>query len=250
MLKGSRKYWFIALLFGLAAGLAFYRYLQDVKELYRPDNLIQVVRAREAISKDSVINEEQVEIATLPAKYVHPDALVKENAVIGKIATSNISPGEEILKGRLLSAQDSEHRLAYTIPVSKRAVSIPIDNINGVSGFIEVGDRVDIIGTIDIPLPTTQGHETMRTYSILTLQDIEVLAVGENPDLAVNQKNPVGAKTITLSVSLQEAQPLVLASERGKLRLLLRHPVDKSRAVLTPFQLQDFLAQSPVSGNP
>lgn len=243
MLKGSRKYWLIALLFGLAAGLAFYRYLQEIKELYRPDDLVSVVRARETIPRDSVIKEEQIEIASLPSKYVHPDALVKENAVVGKIATSDIAAGEEILKGRLLSAKDSDRRLAYTIPVSKRAVSIPIDNINGVSGFIEAGDRVDIIGTVDIPLSTAQGNETSRTYSVLTLQDIEVLAVGENPD-TVNPKNPVGPKTITLAVALQEAQPLVLASERGRLRLLLRHPVDKARAVLAPFRLQDFLAES------
>lgn len=248
MLKGSRKYWLIALLFGLAAGLAFYRYLQEIKELYRPDDLVSVVRAREAIPRDSVIKEEQIEIASLPAKYVHPDALVKENAVVGKIATSDIAAGEEILKGRLLSAKDSDRRLAYTIPVSKRAVSIPIDNINGVSGFIEAGDRVDIIGTVDIPLPTAQGNETSRTYSVLTLQDIEVLAVGENPD-TVNPKNPVGPKTITLAVAIQEAQPLVLASERGRLRLLLRHPVDKARTVLAPFRLQDFLAQSTMPVN-
>lgn len=248
MLKGSRKYWLIALLFGLAAGLAFYRYLQEIKELYRPDDLVQVVRAREAIPGNSVINEKQVEITSLPAKYVHPDALVKENAVVGKIATSDISAGEEILKGRLLSAKDSDRRLAYTIPVSKRAVSIPIDNINGVSGFIEAGDRVDIIGTVDIPLPTAQGNETSRTYSVLTLQNIEVLAVGENPD-TVNPKNPVGPKTITLAVAIQEAQPLVLASERGKLRLLLRHPVDKARAELAPFRLQDFLGQSILPSN-
>lgn len=242
MLKGSRKYWLIALLFGIAAALGFYRYLQDVKELYRPDDLVQVVRAKARIPKDSVINEEQVEIASMPARYAHPEAFVKKNQVIGKIATSNISEGEEILKQRLLSVEDKQDRLAYTIPANKRAVSIAIDNINGVSGFIKTGDRVDIVGTIDIPLPESQ--ERARAYSILTLQDIEVLAVGENPELLTN-KSPVGAKTITLAVSLQDAQPLVLASERGNLRLLLRHPADKTRAVLNPFQLQDFLVLSP-----
>ncbi|MEN6347846.1 MAG: Flp pilus assembly protein CpaB, partial [Syntrophomonas sp.] len=173
MLKGSRKYWFIALVFGLAAAILSYRYMQDIKASYSPSNLVQVVKARQAIAPDTVIKKEQLEVVQLPSKYAHPDAFTKKDMVIGKIATSDISAGEEILKEKLLSPQDKERRLSYKIPPSKRAISIPINNVSGVSGYIKPGDRVDIIATLDIPL-SVSGNEQKTSFSILTLQDVEV----------------------------------------------------------------------------
>lgn len=243
MLKGSRKYWFVAIVCGLLTAFFFYQYLQEIKARYRPDDLIPVVKASEPISRDTVINEEQVLVENLPAKYVHPDAIREIEAVTGKIAVSNISVGEEILKSKLLSHKDKGDRLAYAVPTSKRAVSIPINDISAVSGFIKVGDRVDIIATLDIPLPDSRGNEKPTVFSILSLQDIEVLSVGENLDI-VNKKNPGEARTLTLAVSVQEAQALVLASEKGNLRLLLRSPVDDSRVELPPLELKNLLGDS------
>ncbi|PKM76265.1 MAG: Flp pilus assembly protein CpaB [Firmicutes bacterium HGW-Firmicutes-15] len=243
MLKGSRKYWVIAIICGLAASFLSYRYLQDIKIRYSPDDLVPVVIAKVTINKDTPIKAEQLKVENLPGKYVHPDALHNIKDVAGKIATTSIIASEEILGPKLLSSADKANRLAYMIPGSKRAVSIPVNEISGVAGFIKVGDRVDIIATIDLPSVSLQGAEKMSAYSILTLQDIEVLAIGENPEI-LDKKNPGGGKTLTLAVSLQEAQPLVLASERGNLRVLLRSPVDQSRTNLAPFQLNNFLVYS------
>jgi len=240
VLKGSRKYWLIAVLCGLVAALLFYRYMQDIKTSYLPDDLIKVVRATASIKKDTLISDKQVEVVELPAQYAHPDSLRSKEAVVGKIAVSDIAAGEEILKQKLLSPEDKDRRLAYAVPKLKRAVSIPIDNISGVSGFIEPGDKVDVVATVDIPVRDFQGNEKPTSFSILVLQDIEVLAVGVNPDIAGKENSAVG-KTLTLAVSVEEAQPLVLASERGNLRLLLRSPIDDSKADLKLYQLKDFL---------
>jgi pilus assembly protein CpaB len=243
MLKGSRKYWVIAIICGLVASFLSYRYLQDIKSRYSPDDLVPVVMAKITINKDSPIKAEQLKVENLPGKYVHPDALHNVKDVAGKIATTSIIAGEEILGPKLLSSADKANRLAYMIPGSKRAVSIPVNEISGVAGFVKVGDRVDIMATIDLPSGTDQVTEKPIGYSILTLQDIEVLAIGENPEI-LDKKSPGGGKTLTLAVSLQEAQPLVLASERGNLRVLLRSPVDQSRTNLAPFQLKNFLVYS------
>ncbi len=240
MLKGTRKYWFIAVVCGIAAALLSYQYLQDIKSRYRPDDLVQVVKAREAIAKDSLISKNQVELDSLPAKFVHPNSLNNLNLAVGKTAITDIAAGEEILKQRLVSADEKSHRLAYTIPASKRAVSIPIDSISGVSGYIKAGDRVDIVTTVDIPISDLAAGGSASAFSVVTLQDIEVLAVGQNPEL-LTKKSAEGDKSITLAVSLQEAQPLILGSERGNIRLLLRPPVDKSKTGIAPFQLKDFL---------
>lgn len=237
MFKGSRKYWTIAILCGVAAAVLFSFYIQQVKERYQPDDLITVVRAKMDIARDSVVASEMVQIVKIPAKFTHPDALREPQDVVGKIAVNNIAAGEDILAGELLSSQDSNQRLAYQVPQDKRAVSIGINDISGVAGYIEAGDRVDVMATIDVP---SQGEEV--TCTVLALQDIPVLAVGSATNL--KEKGGESLRTLTLAVSPEEAQPLVLASERGTLRLTLRSPVDHERSLLPPLQLKNFLQSS------
>lgn len=240
MLKGSKKYWAMAIICGMIAAVLCYQYLQEIKKRYSPDDLVPVVIAKMSINKDSQIGGEQLKVEKLPDKFVHPDALHNVKEAADKIAITNVVVGEQILGQKLVSSSDKAKRLSYAIPPSKRAVSIPINEISGVSGFIKVGDRVDVVATIDIPAANSQGVDKNDTYSILTLQDIQVLAVGENPEMTEKKSSATG-KTLTLAVSMQEAQPLVLASERGTLRILLRSPVDQSRSNLAPYQLRDLL---------
>lgn len=239
MLRGTKKYWFIAIICGFIAVLLSYQYMQDIKSRYSPDDLVQIVTAREAISKDSLITSTQVELQNIPSKYVHPDSVKRLDLVIGRTAITSIARGEQILKGRLVSDDEKKQRLAYSIPENMRAVSIPIDSTSGVSGYIKPGDRVDIAATVDIPV-SNEGGGTAIAVTAIALQDIEVLAVGNNPDLSA-QKNAEEAKTLTLAVSIKDAPHLILASERGNLRLMLRPPVDKTKTNVSPYKMNDFL---------
>lgn len=233
MFKGTKKYWVLAVLCGLAAAFFFYQYLQDLKIRYSPDNLVPVLMASEKINKDSIISAKQLTVDYLPAQYVHSQALRSREGAAGKTAIVEIMAGEQVLESRLLGESNRKQQLAYNIPQDCRAVSIAIDNISGVAGYIKPGDYVDVIATMDIA--DAGNNENSRPYSILTLQEIKVLAVGENIELGDKKSTGTG-KTITLAVSINEALPLVLASERGNLRLLLRSPVDKSKVSLPPYQ--------------
>ncbi len=233
MFKGSKKYWILAVLCGLATAFFSYQYLQDLKTRYSPDNLVPVLMASEKINKDSIINAKQLTLDYLPAQYVHPQALSDKKGAAGKIAIVEIMAGEQVLESRLLSESNRRQQLAYNIPEDCRAVSIAINNISGVAGYIKPGDYVDVVVTMDIADVGT--NENSKPYSILTLQKIKVLAVGENIELG-DKKSASTGKTITLAVSINEALPLVLASERGNLRLLLRSPIDNSKISLPPYQ--------------
>lgn len=242
MLKGTKKYWFIAIICGLVAVFLSYQYMQDIKSRYSPDDLIQVVKAREAIIKDSLITSEQVELVSLPSKYVHPDTIKKIDKVVGKTAITDIAAGEQILQERLVSDNEKKQRMAYSIPENMRAVSIPINSTSGVSGFIKPGDRIDIAATIDVPVSDSAGGSAI-TVTAIALQDIEVLAVGNNPE-SLAKKSAEEAKTMTLAVTVKDAPPLILASERGNLRLMLRPPVDKSKTNVAPYKLNDLLVNT------
>jgi pilus assembly protein CpaB len=237
LLKGTRRYWLVAIICGCIASLLFYNYLQDIKERYKPDDLVQVVKARTDIPRDTIVLAEQLTVVQIPGRYVHPNAIKERNEAAGKIALSDITAGQELLASHLLTPGEKSDRTAYSVPGAKRAISIEVDKVSGVSGGIQPGDRVDIMATVNIPVLDAKGNEKEEPYTLLTLQDIEVLKV----DGVATGSNQSDKKTLTLLVSPQEAQPLVLASEKGRLRLLLRSPVDKSRADIKPMTLTDFL---------
>lgn len=232
MLKGSRKYWTLAIICGVLAAGLFYLYIQDVKQQYRPDDLITVIKARTDVKRDSIVTEEMLQAIELPGKYAHPDAVQKRQDIVGKIAGSDISAGEIILKQKLVEQDNSTDRMAYRVPQSKRAVAIGIDSISGVAGYIKEGDRVDVFATLDVA--DSSGSREEETYTVLTLQNIEVLAVGSSFGQSGGDE---GGKTLTLAVSPEEASSLILASERGAVRMALRSPVDHTLTTVPPLQL-------------
>lgn len=236
MLKGTRKYWLIAIVCGLLAAGLFYQYIQTIKAQYLPRDLVTVIKAAEPISEDTIIVENQLKTAEIPAKYAHPEVISKKAEVIGKIALTDIAVDEEILPSKINTGNISGgDGLAYIIPPGRRAVAIPIDSVSGVAGFLKVGDHVDIIATLDL---------SREAVSVVALQDIEILAIGNNTE-AGNE----GTRTLTLAVSLSDARPLVLATERGTVRLLLRPAVDKTKEIVAPFSMEDFLNQGQADQN-
>ncbi|MGI6488870.1 MAG: Flp pilus assembly protein CpaB [Syntrophomonadaceae bacterium] len=237
-MKNARKFWALAVIFGLVAALLAYQYTEKVKARYEPDNLVEVVKAAVDISRDSIITPEQVEVERVPAQFSHPAAARSQQAIIGKVATSDISAGEQILTSKVLTDKSKAGRLAYCIPEGKRAVSIAVNPVIGVAGLVKPGDRVDVIGTVDL-----DSGGTSVVVTTIFLQDIEVLAVGktmtESRAVSVAEAKEIEAKTMTLAVSPEEVRSLVLVAERGSIRLALRSPVDEGRAVLPPCNLQN-----------
>lgn len=240
-MKNAKKFWALAIIFGLATAFLAYRYTEGIKARYEPDNLIRVVKASTDIPRGSLIAPDQLEVESIPAHFAHPGAVRDKKEVVGKMATTDIAAGEEILTKKVLREKTEADELAYTIPQGKRAVSIPIDQVSGVSDFIKPGDRVDVIGTVDVPF----GEQNI-TSTVIVLQDIEVLAVGKamnDVKAPVEGKEPVESKTLTLAVTPDEARPLVLVSEKGSVRLALRSPADKGRVTLPPYELRNLIGQ-------
>jgi len=97
-----------------------------------------------------------------------------------------------------------------------------------------VGDHVDVMVTVNASI---QGAGEAKTYTVLTLQDIEVLAVGSR---GVGDE-AAAAGNLTVAVTPQQAQPLILATQEGQIRLMLRSPVDDSTFDLPPYEIKNFV---------
>ncbi|HAG07474.1 MAG TPA: Flp pilus assembly protein CpaB [Peptococcaceae bacterium] len=221
----------LAVLFGLAAAAGTFLYLNHVKQAYRLSGQYRpVVVAQARIPPRTAITRAMVSLKEVPAEYVHPDAVTDLEAVVGKITGAEIARGEQVLKARLLRGDEQKEGLAGVVPPGKRAVAVAVNDVSGVGGALRKGDKVDIVGTLD----TDRGAVTT-----MVLQGIEVLAVNDAGRPAAASEGLGTHRTVVLAVTPQEALPLVLATEEGRIRLLLRSPQDGGTVSLPVVRLSD-----------
>lgn len=230
-------------LIGLAVLLSFlvagcvYVYLDNLQRTLDPRVYKQVVIAREDIAAQTKVTASMLETKKVPAEYIHGDAVEDPGLIIGFITVAPVYQGEQILKSRLVGKGDAKGGLAYRVPDGYRAVAIQINEVSGIGFNLTPGDKVDVAATLDLKV---EGQAGEITQTSVILQNLQVLAVGRNLE-ARNINSNEEQKTVTLAVGPLEARYLILASERGSIRLMLRSPVDEQRESVPALRLEDFL---------
>lgn len=211
-----------AVAFGLIAAVSVSRYLTSAQAYTK--NLANVVVAKVEIPLGSRIVPEQLTVAQFP-KTVAPEGTfaVIDDKVIGRVTTVRIGVREPITESRL-AAVGVAAGLPSLIPEGFRAMTVKVDDVVGVSGFIQPGTLVDIVVTI-IPPDTARLREKV---SKIVLQNIKVLASGQNIDKPKNEKDTDRVKAVTLQVTPEQAEKLALAASEGRLQLVMRNSVDQS----------------------
>jgi pilus assembly protein CpaB len=234
----------IALALAILATSAQCRYVEQrevtLLELTQP---LQVVVARQDVREGDRLDETMFEIKTFPAKYVQPKAIGEIDQVLGQIASAPISEGEQLMANKLL--RSNEAGLAWKVSKGLRAISIPVTNLNSVGGHIRPRNFVDVLGTFDFG----EGEKSdMRTITLF--QKVWVLAVGSDlgqptfldSSSAAASSQQKNVQTISLSLSPQDAQKLVLAQSLGELTLTLRGRFEENEALdLKPASVQSTL---------
>lgn len=211
----------LALACGLAAAAGVYFYLDRMEETYRrTGDFTTVVVARQHIPARTTIKREALTYREVPAAYVHPDAYRKIEELVGKASTAEIFPGEQILKPRTAAVGEASEDLALALHPGERAVSVAVDEVSGVSGLLKVGDRVDVAVTFDL-----EAAGASNSYTSTVIQNVRVLAA-KRTSASGEQREGNRAQTVVLAVTPAQAQHLILGSERGTVRMLLRSPAD------------------------
>lgn len=157
------------------------------------------------------------------------DLFAAHDSPIAKFA---LSEGEVMLPAKF-NLKDNQSALSLLLPEGMRAVTIKVNEVRGVGGFIQPKDRVDILMT---EKNAATAKASPRRTSVL-LQDILVMAIGQN----VNAQNykPTVANSVTVAVNLQDAQKLALAITVGHLSLALRNPLQAGTSASREISLQD-----------
>ena len=168
------------------------------------------------------ITPENVRVVSWPEALKPEGSFQKVDQVVGRGVTVPMLANEPILESRL-AAKEGGAGLTATIPEGMRAVSVKVNDVIGVSGFVVPGTRVDLIltGSPD----HAQGNETSKVI----LENVLVLAAGQNIQQDENG-NPQNVQVITLLVTPEDAQKVALASADGRIQLALRNPLDLEKA--------------------
>ena len=211
-----------AITFGLIAAVSVKQYLLSAQTFSRTND---VVVAKVEIPVGSRVIPEQLTIAQFPADVTPEGAISKiDQNLIGRVVVTAIAPRDPLTENKLAPV-GAAGGLSSVIPEGYRAMTVKVDDVVGVSGFILPGTLVDIVVVITPPKGT--GSEEM--ISKIVLQNIKVLASGQNIDKPKNDRDVERSiKAVTLQVTPEQAEKLALASSEGKLQLVMRNSVDQA----------------------
>jgi len=230
----------LAVLSGTAASVMTYRVLQTraapiALNAPRPAPMLPLVTAAVRLPYGTVLQEEHLKLVGW-ASLERPDGSFSDpKGVIGRALMAGVVPGEPILEARL-APKDAGGGLASVIPVGKRAVSVRVNEIIGVAGFVLPRTRVDVLVSVN------PGGEKGRSASRMILQNVEVLAAGQKIEQD-EQGKPETVNVITLLVTPPEAEKLTLASNEGDLQLALRNSLDLDSVATTGSVLSNLIHQ-------
>lgn len=211
-----------AVLCGVIGVMLVTRYLSNVQAYTR--DLGNVVVAKTGIQLGERITPEQLMLAPIPNGSAPEGVFRKIDEVAGRVAITPIGVREPVT-GLKLAPDGVEGGLSAVIPEGYRAMTVKVDDVVGVSGFVMPGSYVDVVAVI-VP-PAAQGAPNQGPISKIVLQHIKVLASGPKIDSPENQREPTNAKAVTLQVTPEQAEKLVLAANEGKLQLVMRNYSDQ-----------------------
>jgi pilus assembly protein CpaB len=208
-------------------GLAFgtYNYMQKQSPVQTVAMLTKpVVVAASDLDVGAELTKEDLRIIQWPANAIPATAISNPTEIIGRGLVLPVIQNEPILPMKL-AAVGAGAGLPPTIPPGLRAVSVRVNEVIGVAGYVLPGTRVDVVATVSA---SGQGGD-MTSKVILT--NVQVLAAGTKIERDTDKNKPIAVTVVTVLVNPEEAERLTLASTEGKIQLALRNPLDKSMPV-------------------
>ena len=232
-----------ALIFGVLAAVSVSRYLSSAQAYTK--NLSKVAVAKVAIPLGTKIIPEQIMLVQLPKESTPDGTFDSPEKLSGRVAIVNIGAREPISESRL-APEGTAAGLSAIIPEGYRAMTVKVDDAAGISGFIMPGTLVDVVVVID----PREGSGMQDPISKIVLQNIKVLANGQNIDKPENEREANSVKAVTLQVTPEQAEKLALATNEGKLQLVMRSQIDQGDEQTPGVNKRGLLTGEPATKTP
>ncbi len=211
-----------SLLWGLLVATVFYRVAGGGSGNFRrSEQEKSMVVAGRLLSVGAMVTREAVKIRQVPESFFPSGGFSKIEDVVDRPVISPMQADEPVLESRI-AAVGAGLGLAPMIPAGMRAISVRVNDVVGVAGFVLPGMRVDV-------LVTGRPPGRADTYTRTVLQNITVLSAGQTIQTDGKSQSIV-APVVTLLVNPSEAEFLTLANNEGHIQLVLRNSSDNQIA--------------------
>jgi pilus assembly protein CpaB len=240
-----KKMIIFAVVFAVIAGSFAYMYMSDLEVKYKSmAEPVKVVVATKRILQGTIIQPNMVGEKQAPKEYMQPkafqdtkDLFTGEGGTAVYISLNTIEEGEQILSTKV-SKTNQGTGISNLIPEGKKALSISFNT--GTSNVLMPGAKVDIFSVLEY----SDGNKEIQESIFAVAQNILVLAVG-NKYIGVTKKDKAdddeNSNNVTLAVSVEEAQKVLLASEKGNLKYVIRPSGDVEVSDIQPLKLSSIV---------
>ena len=210
----------IAVLAGGGLAYATYNIMQNQPVKTVTAQTQPVVIAADDLALGSELKKEDLKVIGFPAGQAPEGVFATPDEIVGRGVIVPIVKNEPVLTSKLAS-KEAGIGLPPVIPEGMRAVSVRVNEVVGVAGYVLPGTRVDVVAT---------GSPTMNqidTTSKVVLANVQVLTAGTRLEQDQDKGKPMQVTVVTLLVTPEQAERLALASTEGKIQLALRNPLDQ-----------------------
>jgi len=190
---------------------------QPVKTVNAPTQPVVVAAADLALGTE--LKKEDLTVVNFPVGAAPEGGFKSPAEIIGRGLIVSMVKNEPVLAAKLAS-KEAGAGLPPVIPEGMRAVSVRVNEVIGVAGYVLPGTRVDVLATAS---PTSQQQDTTAK---LILSNVQVLTAGTRMEQDQEKGKPMQVTVVTLLVYPDQAERLALASTEGKIQLALRNPLD------------------------
>jgi pilus assembly protein CpaB len=208
------------------------------------ENLNEIVVAKVEVPLGTQLNPEQLAKVQYPKAITPELSFQKPEDLVGRVTINAIGAREPITEFRL-APKGSLPGIGALVPDGYRAATVRVDDEAGVAGLLSPGMLVDVISIVRV----ANGNRS-NTIAKVVLQNIKVLATGQNIATPKEQVTPENVKSVTLIVTPQEAEKLVMSSYDTKLRLIVRSFTDQNSIETPGAKAQTLMAGDAVQDAP
>lgn len=242
----------LALVFAVAGSSLIYKWMtgqESQSVVAKEQEKRQVMVAKVDLPWGTLLTPEKLKQKLYLKDNIPEGSFPELSKVEGRVLIAPVKRNEVILEGKLAPDSVTKGGVAAVVSKGKRAIAVKGNKVLGLAGFIQPGDRVDVLVTLKVPGAPDKEKDISKTV----LEDILVLATGTQVEKKKGEE-PAQVDVFTLEMAPEEAEKLALASTQGTLHFALRNVIDKdlvlTQGATVPETLDSFRSTLPASVQP
>lgn len=230
----------IAVVMAAIASMGVYRVVSDVSKRAAPVTTVKTVVASHKLALGTRLTGDHVRLAEWPASAPVPNSFTKIEDVVNRGLIATVDENEPLTESKL-APLEAGAGLPPSIPPGMRAISVKVNEVVGVAGFVVPGTRVDVMVTL-----SDRTRDQDNTLTRIVVSNVQVLTAGTRYDQEkAKEGTPMPSTVVTLLVTPDDGERIALAASEGQIMLALRNPLDTDQVATNGVRVAGLFGQPP-----